>query len=296
MRQVLMENAFEAWAAAIRFCDDIKGGKCTLQYQKSFVSSLHNAVELFMKQMMLNNNDHDVVVRIRDCKTTNAHLKARYDCANDLNGFFKSLSQNELAAFYTIGFDGFIKKHQAILGTCLSVGDTIEDELNLLQQLRNGETHFAIHQGSFLSESDFCSLYNFMICFYKILDSWRPNDKEDYELRLLPYWGNPVGADSIYGFEREQLKGFTYRAAVKNSPLANEIAEVLSGDWLYGAPDFSSFSIAKELVEVNPQYTQQFNDIWALVYMMQSFGMIIVDEILDDEQAQVHFTMNVSIQ
>ena len=51
MKPVLMENAFEAWAAAIRFCDDIKDGKATLQYQKNFVSSLHNAVELIMKQI-----------------------------------------------------------------------------------------------------------------------------------------------------------------------------------------------------------------------------------------------------
>lgn len=41
MKPVLMENAFEAWAAAIRFCDDIKDGKATLQYQKDFVLSLH---------------------------------------------------------------------------------------------------------------------------------------------------------------------------------------------------------------------------------------------------------------
>lgn len=60
MRPILMDNAFEAWAAAIRYCNDIKDGKATLQYQKNFVSSLHNAVELIMKQMMLNNNDHDV--------------------------------------------------------------------------------------------------------------------------------------------------------------------------------------------------------------------------------------------
>ena len=37
MKPVLMENAFEAWAAAIRFCDDIKDGKATLLYQKNFV-------------------------------------------------------------------------------------------------------------------------------------------------------------------------------------------------------------------------------------------------------------------
>ena len=34
MGQLLMENAFEAWIAAVRYCKDIKEGKCTLQYQK----------------------------------------------------------------------------------------------------------------------------------------------------------------------------------------------------------------------------------------------------------------------
>ena len=27
MRPILMDNAFEAWAAAIRYCNDIKDGK-----------------------------------------------------------------------------------------------------------------------------------------------------------------------------------------------------------------------------------------------------------------------------
>lgn len=34
MRQILMSNAFEAWTAAIRYCNDIKNGKATIQYQK----------------------------------------------------------------------------------------------------------------------------------------------------------------------------------------------------------------------------------------------------------------------
>ena len=29
MRPILMDNAFEAWAAAIRYCNDIKDGKAT---------------------------------------------------------------------------------------------------------------------------------------------------------------------------------------------------------------------------------------------------------------------------
>lgn len=296
MNQILMANAFEAWAAAIQFADDIRAGRCTLQYQKSFVSSLHNAVELFMKQMMLNNNDHDVVIRIRDAKTANAQLKANYDRAVDLNVFFSGLSQEQLSEFYTIGFDGLIKKHQLIVGDCLAKVYPIEDDLNLLQRLRNNETHFAIHQGSFLREQEFCSLYNFMIRFYKILDWWRPTDKENYELWLLPYWGDSDGAYSVYGFDRDPINGFTYRNAVSNALLAHEISGLLSGDRLYGAPDFSPYSIAKELIEANPRYKHQFDDIWSVVHMMQIFGMIKIDEIFDDELGKVHFIVNASVE
>lgn len=201
-----------------------------------------------------------------------------------------------MSAFYTIGFDELIKKHQLIIGDCLSKVDPIEDDLNLLQRLRNNETHFAIHQGSFLHEQEFCSLYNFMIRFYKILDWWRPTDKEKHEFWLLPYWGDPDGAYSVYGFDREPMSDFTYRNAVNSSLLAHEIAELLSGNWLYGAPDFSPYSITKELIEVNPEYTHQFDDIWSIVHMMQIFGMIKIDERFDDELGKVHFVVNASIE
>ena len=48
MRQILMANAFEAWTAAIRYCNDIKNGKATIQYQKNFVSSL-SAIPILAK-------------------------------------------------------------------------------------------------------------------------------------------------------------------------------------------------------------------------------------------------------
>lgn len=57
----LQNNAFEAWAMSIRYCDHILEGKATLEYCKHFVSALHNAVELFVKQLMLNNTDYRVI-------------------------------------------------------------------------------------------------------------------------------------------------------------------------------------------------------------------------------------------
>ena len=51
--QILQNNAIEARARAIRYCDYILEGKATLEYRKHFVSVLHNSAELFVKQLML---------------------------------------------------------------------------------------------------------------------------------------------------------------------------------------------------------------------------------------------------
>lgn len=132
-----------------------------------------------------------------------------------------------------------------------------------------------------------------MIRFYNIMKIWCPNKEDDIELYMLPYWGDPVGANSVYGFNREPLETFSYENAVKNSTLAKKIAELLNGDYLYGAPDFSPYAIAKDLIEVHTEFSSQFDEIWAMVYMMQCYEMIIVDEILDEEQERVYFIMNV---
>ena len=133
MKPVLMDNAFEAWAAAIRYCNDIKDGKATLQYQKNFVSSLHNAVELIMKQMLLNNNDH----RVAEVRTprTKADAKVLLDHfkETDLNRFFHSLSNDKLSKFHTIQFNELISSHRKIFGSSLEPGETLKTELELLQ-------------------------------------------------------------------------------------------------------------------------------------------------------------------
>ena len=59
--QILQNNALEAWAMSIRYCDYILEGKATLEYRKHFVSALYNTVELFVKQLMLNNTDYRVI-------------------------------------------------------------------------------------------------------------------------------------------------------------------------------------------------------------------------------------------
>lgn len=297
MRPILMNNAFEAWAAAIRYCNDIKDGKATLQYQKNFVSSLHNAVELIMKQMLLNNNDHKVAEIRKPTNEVDAKLLLDYFQATDLNCFFNSLSDDELSKFHTIQFGELISQYKKIFGSSLQPQETLKTELELLQQLRNNETHFMISQDSFLSEENFRVLHNFMIRFYRIMKTWSPIDSEDLERFIFLYWDwfNPDNDESIYGFNCDPLQEFSYETAVRNSKLAKDIAEILKGDYQYGAPDFSPYTIAKELTEGFNGLSAQFDEVWAMVYMMQAFDIIVVNDILDDEQGRVYHTITVQL-
>ena len=115
MKQILLENAYEAWKNAISYHDKIQNGYSSLEYQKGFVSSLHNAVELFLKQIMLNNNDY-TVARVGNVKSLNdAKLQLDYYNANDLNLYFSTLPSLELDKFYSIEFSHLIDKAKKLL-------------------------------------------------------------------------------------------------------------------------------------------------------------------------------------
>ena len=53
---------------AVRYCDYILEGKATPEYRKHFVSARHNSVELFVRQLMLNNTDYRVTQLKKRCK------------------------------------------------------------------------------------------------------------------------------------------------------------------------------------------------------------------------------------
>ena len=299
MVQVLSNNAYEAWTAAIRYCNDILSGKCTLQYQKSFVSSLHNAVELYLKQIMLNETQHEVAYIPNKNRSEIAHhLRTQYAASNNLNCFFAKISSEELQLFKSITFTELIQKVDLPLFQRVDIKKAVE----LLQRLRNDETHFLIREKTFLSEESFCVLHNFMIDFYKLLETWCPKDekrKYDY-YSLLPYVGDCVDAESEFSFVTQSLEYFSYDSAVRASKLAKEIASILSGDYLYGAPDFSSYSIAKEIVQHNSQYKSMFDEIWTYTYMMMTLGIVKVDERLDNPDEcegvpKVHINMTITM-
>lgn len=288
MKPILMDNAIEAWISAIRSCNDIKNGKVTLQYQKLFVSSLHNAVELIMKQMMLFNNDKNVAwIRQRDPDKRNdaermLHLK--YSNATNCNTFFGSLSTDEIMCFETIGFQKLINKHRAVFGESLKAKDSLESQLKLLQRLRNVETHFTINQGSFLSAKDFCVLHNFMIQFYEIMCNWWPTVDLGLDSNIALYldWFCPDRDESLYAFNCEPLQTFTYENAVKNSKLAKDIADIMEAEYTYRFLD-SPYSLSREMAADYAGKLAGYDEIWSMVSMMQSIGMIEIVEIRDTE-------------
>ena len=59
-RGILTENAELAWRAALVYRDLLLDGRDTVQNKKNFVSSLHNAVELYSKQNMIFDNNFTV--------------------------------------------------------------------------------------------------------------------------------------------------------------------------------------------------------------------------------------------
>ena len=259
-KRLLLDNALCAWSFAVRYFEEIEKGKATLQYKKYFVSSLHNAVELFMKQMMLDNHQNDVVeirVKASDKKAKDEipeikkRLTAEIENAKDLNQYFDNVYSNSLNQdseyFYSIDFWKLIKNYDRILKgypwdkevfdvfRLVDSGihvwreydsgmaeqrdphnekknrDIFVNGLQILQRLRNAETHFYVNQAMFLCESEFRDILRFMCVFWRILEEKFADLK------------NVIQKFAKSGFE---IDGFTYREALINSNMAQSIRNV----------------------------------------------------------------------
>ena len=102
MKKILLDNALESWSIAVKYCKYIKNGMVTLHYQKTFVSSLHNSVELFLKQIMIDNNDHNVASLFEVENEADATLQLEYYKSKELNRFFKELNDKKRYKFRSI--------------------------------------------------------------------------------------------------------------------------------------------------------------------------------------------------
>ncbi len=207
-KQILLENAYEAWSDAVAYEFLLRDGISTLGYKKRFVSSLHNAVELMLKQIMLDNNDYRVA-RINKIASANGEPLKSYLESSNLNEYFLNLKSEDRKQFFTIEFSELIeicKKDKLI--------DNVDpNSLKLLSQLRNNETHFYITSSEYLKDSEFKTLHNFMVDFYK----------EIKKKNLLPWLseGTIEGADIL--FNEPKLSNFSFSSAIKKSEVSKKI-------------------------------------------------------------------------
>ena len=259
-KKILLDNALVAWANAIRYCDQILAGKITLEVRKNFVSSLHNAVELFFKQIMLDNCDY----RVAEPRTVEADgepAKTFY-AATDLNAYFEHLDSDTRNKFISIEFSNLVGKHKKLLGSFMQSNMPFTNELNLLNSLRNNETHFYIGWDEYLTEGEFCMLHNFMVTFYQVL--------HDYS--LLPFWGEPDDEHLRLSFERTPLKSFSYKNAIRNSSTAKAIKDAADGMVFEDYGPFTVYAMTSAIASKTQDIS--FDEIWAYVEVLDQLGMI----------------------
>ncbi len=88
MKHILIDNALEAWAMAIKYCNYILDGRLHCSIENNLYHFLHNSVELFIKQLMLDNNDHRVCSVKKGCDAEGHPALDFFYNSHNLNDFF----------------------------------------------------------------------------------------------------------------------------------------------------------------------------------------------------------------
>lgn len=276
-KQILLENALESWSVAVRYCNDIQNGLATLHYQKTFVSALHNTIELLLKQIMLDGNDHSVISDVAVKSEDEAKLQLAFYQSNKLNEFFLNLSDEQRNIFHSIEFSRLIDKKNKILKLYFDDLDgTTRDSrkgelavaLTLLNNLRNNETHFYISKIEYLSCDDFITFHNLMIVIYEIM--------EKYD--LLPFWGEPWDEYKHLAFKVKKIDpSFSFYNAVCSSPIAKSVKETLTKKSLFSYGD-RPYELAEDyfayLAEIKEQSVYSFHEILSILTMMNQYNLI----------------------
>lgn len=269
MKKILLENALESWASAIYYCDEIIAGKATLANKKHFVNSLQNAIELFVKQQMLNVTDYRVA-EVKHCDSNGQPLKD-YLSSTDLNQYFCNISTTDMDKFVSISFNDIIVIQKELFSEFYGdKGTYITAELKTLKKLRNNETHFYISDIDFMSDKEFQDLHNMMIVFYEILQE---ND-------LLPYWGEAYAENKKFKFNRKPLTNFSYERQLKNSAFVKSLKENIEKELFFNNYRNESYSITEDIVYCSDKYSESdFNEIWAYIEMLMKYNMFKIEEV-----------------
>ncbi len=166
-----------------------------------FVITLQNAVELFFKQLMIDNNDHRVV-SFTNMDMDGEPIKS-YLQSTALNEYFEKRNKQDKTKIKSIEFS----QMKDIIKLYLSADNqpSISSQLTLLKELRNDATHFHIKYNDFLTDSEFVELYDFVVKFAGILEFYGYIPK--YPDDELSFTDQLIRIDKI----NKPTKGFKYK-------------------------------------------------------------------------------------
>lgn len=285
--QILLNNAYEAWKNAIYYHDRIENGFTTLEFQKGFVSSLHNSVELFLKQIMLDNKEHAVATLRNVTEEDDALLQLKYIKSDNLNQFFSGCAVEQLDKFFSIEYSQLQKKANKLLCTEESSKGFVTDSLKILGTLRNSETHFYINENNYLSESNFVILHNFMILFFNLIAKKKlfPHaiimfDKPDtYILHAQ---------EKKMEFNRKELSSFSYVEVLKSNHIVCKLKHTLQNHFEdeYACCGTDDYSLALSICLHNEEYRAAFDDLFIILQLMRKYRLfeIIKTEMTKPEE------------
>lgn len=314
MERILLDNAYEAWKSAYNYHLLILKGYFNLGNKKGLVASLHNAVELYLKQALLDANDYSVAW-VYSTKTKNkAQLQLDYLNSNSLNSFFMNLTPQELLDFRSIEFSQLIGNKNYIFMGISDIGDLDKEKykkaLSTLQELRNNETHFYINEPEYLNEKEFILLWRFMAIFYNLIE------KKGYLPFEVIHASHGEFRECDYRFrittDYRCSDNFSYKSILEQNKYYKIILERLpkircfTGDarmsdidnlswevWRFGKG--SKFSLAG---------AEEIEDYRLILSIMKSYGMIRIiitnpqeyhDKISDDWEFSTDYTVEITI-
>lgn len=199
----LITHARSTWLIAVENCKKMVDGLIDFEQMKMFVTTLHNAIEINLKQIMLDYNDHDVLV-----EKDNSPLSNDFKSSTNLNEYFINLNHNEVKKMYTIEFSKLIDKFHNQIPNSVG-GLTMKGKLNLLNRKRNQTTHFYANELDFLNQDEFADLYELAFCFCEYIKS----------KGLLSFFGNPFrfSFDVNYNLESIDRSELRFKKMIKDS-------------------------------------------------------------------------------
>ena len=282
------------WQIAVHNCKLIFDGLTDLEQRKQFISSFQNAVELCLKQYLIDKND--IFVLHGPKMSSGPKLIIYNNCmlSTDYNSFFSGLSISDLEEVYSSDFSAIVRH---IFGTtsihCPSYYHLVNPGFDLLIKLRNTETHFFIDENNYLSIDEFKKLCNLMKILQKffvdnsILEK-SPKNISETNVKYLGYFNEKINKASSYGH--------LVKIGKSNNMFLNQLEDFISkkerGDyplgWMFYVEDVNDlYTIAHEIYEhhgiddpdlVQFDFLMNFNEFYRRFVLMVENKLICIDK------------------